>query len=472
MNWLDRVIGWLAPQVAARRAAARARLRAAEQFGYDAARQSRRTSGWVTRNTGPNAEVAAGAERLRARSRDAVRNFAHAARAVAAIAANAVGYGIIARSPDREAMRIWEEWIPICDATHGLDWYGFQHLVARAVVESGECFVRFRPRRPGDGIDPPLQLQVLEPEYLDSSKHGPTETGWRINGIEFDLVGRRVGYWLYPENPADTVRASAQASVLVPASEVLHIYRPDRPGQQRGVPWLAPALVRIYDLAEYEEAELVRKKIEACFAAFIVGGDPGRTLGAQRTEETRRIETFEPGMVAYLGHDEDVRFATPQPSSGYAEYVRMQLRAIATALNTPYEILTGDLSETSYSSIRAGMLEFRRYIETFRWHVLIPRLCQPVWDRVMALALDREVPVTWTPPKWDSVDPLKETEATQAMIRNGLITWRDAVAEMGYSPDEQLAEIAATNQAWDQAGIILDCDPRRVTVGGAKQREE
>ncbi|GIU74766.1 MAG: phage portal protein [Bryobacteraceae bacterium] len=476
MNWLDKVIGWFAPARAYRRVHARMSMQAAERFAYEAARSTRRTSGWLAPGTGPNAEIAGAADRLRNRSRDLVRNNAHAARVVAAISHNAVGTGIVARTPAREVAEAWRSWIEVCDADGTLDWYGIQTLVARAVVESGECLVRFRPRRREDGIWPPLQLQVLEPDYLDASKTGPTDNGYAISGIQYDLIGRRVGYWLYQSHPGERFApSSGLTSSFVPASEVLHIYRKDRPGQERGVPWLAPVIMRMRDLDEYEEAELVRKKIEACFSAFVVGGDPARTLGATRTDGTsgQRIEQFEPGMITYLSDAEDVRFATPQPNAGYADYVRHQLRAIATGLSTPYEILTGDLSQTNYSSIRAGLLEFRRMIEQFRWQVLIPQLCQPVWNRFTRdLGVEERVPVTWTPPKWEWVDPLKESAAVTAHIRSGLLTWREAVSEMGYDPDEQLAEIAATNQAWDEAGVVLDCDPRRVTQSGTQQKED
>lgn len=474
MNWLDRIIGWFDPARASRRVHARMSMAAAERFAYEAARRTRRTSGWLAPNTGPNAEIAGAAERLRARSRDLVRNNSFAARAVAAIAQNAVGTGIVARTPVRRVAEAWREWIEVCDADRALDWYGIQTLVARAVVESGECLVRFRPRRQEDGIRPPLQLQMLEPDYIDSSKNGRTETGYMLDGIQYDLIGRRVGYWLYSSHPGERlVGAGMPASSLVPAGEVLHIYRKDRPGQERGAPWLAPVIMRMRDLDDYEEAELVRKKIEACFAAFVIGGDPGRTLGAARTDATgQRVEQFEPGMITYLGDSEDVRFATPQPSAGYPEYVRHQLRAIAAGLGMPYEVLTGDLSQTNYSSIRAGLLEFRRMIEQFRWQVLIPQLCQPVWDRFTRdLGVEERVPVTWTPPRWEWVDPAKEADAIQTNIRNGLMTWREAVSEMGYDPDEQLAEIAATNAAWDAAGVVLDCDPRKVTQGGSVQKE-
>jgi lambda family phage portal protein len=404
-----------------------------------------------------------------------VRNNAFAARAVAAIAQNAVGTGIVARTRNAQASNLWRTWIEQCDADGAYDWYGLQTLVARTVVESGECLVRFRPRREEDGISPPLQLQVLEPDYLDSTRTGRTDTGYAIQGIQFDLVGRRVGYWLFDRHPGEAstlVGSTLPTSKLVPASEVLHVYRKDRPGQERGVPWLAPVIMRMRDLDDYEEAELVRKKIEACFAAFVVGGDPGRTLGASRTDagSAKRIESFEPGMIAYLSDSEDVRFATPQPSSGYPEYVRHQLRAVAAGLGMPYEVLTGDLSQTNYSSVRAGLLEFRRLIDQFRWQVLIPQLCQPVWKRVMSLA-GVDASVTWTPPKWEWVDPAKEAAAVQSNVRNGLTTLREAISEMGYDPDEQLAEIAATNKVLDQLGIVLDCDPRKVSVSGVQQKE-
>lgn len=474
MNWLDRIIGWFDPALASRRAHARMSMAAAERFGYEAARLTRRTSSWVAPSTGPNAEIARAADLLRARSRDLVRNNAFASRAVAAVVQNAVGTGIVARTPVGFVAEMWRRWIEICDADGMLDWYGLQALVARSVVESGECLVRFRPRRPEDGIKPPLQLQVLEPEYLDASKHGQTDTGYAISGIQYDLIGRRVGYWLYSWHPGERLPGVGMpTSSLVPASDVLHVYRKDRSGQERGVPWLAPVIMRIRDLDDYEEAELVRKKIEACFAAFVIGGDPARTLGAARTDVSgQRIEQFEPGMITYLADTEDVRFATPQPSAGYPEYVRHQLRAIAAGLGMPYEVLTGDLSQTNYSSIRAGMLEFRRMIDQFRWQVLIPQLCQPVWRRFLqALGVDDDVAVTWTPPRWEWVDPAKEAAAVETNIRNGLLTWREAVSEMGYDPDEQLAEIAETNAAWDTAGVVLDCDPRRVTQSGSVQKE-
>ena len=41
----------------------------------------------------------------------------------------------------------------------------------------------------------------------------------------------------------------------VPAAEVMHLFRSLRPGQLRGVPWMANAFVRLWELDQYDDAE-------------------------------------------------------------------------------------------------------------------------------------------------------------------------------------------------------------------------
>ncbi len=490
MNWLDRAITWFAPETGLRRIRAR---RAAElvRLAYEGARTGRRTDGWVTSGNSANAEIALALSKLRERSRDLIRNNPYAARAVVEIVGNAIGTGITAQaragSPElnRSIDATWSAWIDECDADGQLDFYGLQALVARTIVESGECLIRFRQRRSGDGLRIPVQLQVLEPDYLDQSKTQRTDTGYIIQGVEFDLVGRRTFYWLFGNHPGEVTQTSLRGSLVsarVAASEVLHIYRKDRPGQVRGVPWLAPVIITLRDLDEYEEAELVRKKIEACFAAFVTqpGGVEGPTLAPASTDANtgRRIESFEPGMIEYLRPGEEITFSTPSSSSGYRDYVATKQSTIATGLQLTYEQLTGDLSRVNYSSYRAGLLSFRNGIEAFRWLVFIPMFCIPVWDRFLAVAFAAGAtpdpgpfPAEWTPPGFGSVDPYKDSVATLNRIRTGTLTLRQAIAEQGYDPDAQLEQIAEINRVLDERGIVLDCDPRKVTKTGTGQKE-
>jgi len=489
-NWLDKAISWISPQAGLRRIRAR---RAAElvQLAYDGARNDRRTGGWITTGSSANAEIGAALAKLRERSRDLIRNNAYAARAVAEIVGAAIGTGITAQARsgdaglDARVNAVWQRWIEECDADGQLDFYGLQALIARTVVESGECLVRLRQRRPEDGLEVPLQLQVLEPDYLDHTITRKTETGYIIQGVEFDLIGQRIYYWLYGQHPGDVVqtgvRGGSMQSARVPASEVLHIYRKDRPGQVRGAPWLAPVMIVLRDLDEYEEAELVRKKIEACFAAFVTQpqGPDGPALGPLVQESAgHRIESFEPGMIEYLKPGEEITFANPTASTGYRDYVAAKQAQIATGLQLTYEQLTGDLSRVNYSSYRAGLLSFRAGIESFRWLVFVPMFCAPVWERFVevayaagAIPAPGPMQAEWTPPGFGSVDPVKDATATLLRLRTGTLTLRQAIAEQGYDPDAQLDQIAEINRLLDERGIVLDCDPRRVTRRGAEQKE-
>ncbi len=102
------------------------------------------------------------------------------------------------------------------------------------------------------------------------------------SGIEFDGLGRRVAYHLYRSHPDDGRLApmSGQGgldTVRVDASEIIHLYRVLRPGQIRGEPWLSRALVKLNELDQYDDAELVRKKTAAMFAGFVTRQSPRTT---------------------------------------------------------------------------------------------------------------------------------------------------------------------------------------------------
>lgn len=487
VNLLDRAVGWLAPQAGLRRARRRAAM-AMLARAYEGATLGRRTEGWIAAGTSANAEIGGAMHRLRERSRDLVRNNAYAAKAVQAVVSNLVGTGILPRARsgdsalDETTDKLWSRFAETCDADGLTDFSGLQALVVRAMVESGECLVRIRARRREDGLPLPLQLQLLEPDHLDAGKTGDLpDGGFVVQGVEFDPLGRRRAYWLYPVHPGEVamVRRASLASQPVPAASVLHLFDRLRPGQVRGAPWFAAVILKLRDLDDYDDAELVRKKIEACFAAFVTGADDEETLGASAADaEGRRIESFEPGMIEYLAPGKDVKFATPSHAGGYGEYMRVQLHAIAAGVGLTYELLTGDLSQVNYSSIRAGLLEFRRRMEALQWQLLVPGLCRPVWQRFVATSQaigalpDGVIEAEWTAPRFEAVDPLKDIQADILAVRAGLMTLKEAIARQGYDPAQVLAEIGETNAALDALGIVLDTDPRKATRTGAAKPME
>lgn len=469
-NLLDRVVSFVSPQAGLARARSRAALEMVR--GYEGAKTGRRTGGWVTGGTSANAEIAPALALLRGRSRDLMRNNPYAVKARQAFVGNAIGTGISAKFEQQGDL--WKRWIGgECDADGQHDFYGLQQLVAMTEFEAGECLVRLRWRRPDDGLSVPLQLQVLEPDYLDTLKSEALQNGgWIMHGIEFDALGRRVAYWLYDQHPGDSAPLlKGLTSRRIPAADILHIYRKERPGQVRGVPRMAPVMLKLRDLDDYEEAELVRKGIEACFAAIVTSqSDDGATVTDRVTDASgNQIESLGAGMVYYAKPGQDIKFGQPAPSGGYGEFTRDHKHAIAAGAGLTYELLTGDLSQVNYSSYRAGILEFRRTVEQYQWLTFIPMFCAPVAAAFQRAALlqsgRRSGAVEWTTPKWDWVDPVKDVAGELLEIAAGLKPWQESVRRRGYDPEVVLAQVKEDQEKFALAGVAIQID--KLALGAA-----
>ena len=302
LNFLDRFALAISPSWGQSRL--RARMIAQELARhYEAASMGRRTSNWTRAGTDANAAAGPSLASLRALARDLVRNNSWARNGLRVIANNTVGWGIMAKAVGgpsaATAMALWKAWSESpseCDADGRLTFAGIESLATRTTAESGEVLVRRRRRRPVDGLTIPLQLQVLEPDFIDTTKDGLVGDagGPIIQGVEFDKLGRRVAYWLYENHPGSSLLGTL-TSKRVPAEDIAHVFFSERPGQVRGVSWFAPAIVNLRDFDEFEDAQLMRQKIAACFAAFVTDIDgTGTAIGAQSAAD-ELIETIEPG---------------------------------------------------------------------------------------------------------------------------------------------------------------------------------
>ena len=466
---------------------------------HEAAGRGRRSLAWMPGNPGAVAAMLATSAELRGKSRDLVRRNAWAQAGIEAFVANAVGTGIKPQSLSgderfkAEVQALWRDWVEEADAAGQTDFYGLQSLACRAMLEGGECLIRLRSRRLEDGLSVPLQLQLLEPEHLPISLNADLPSGNVVrSGIEFDNMGRRVAYHLYRSHPEDGRLApmSGQGgidTVRIDAKEIIHLFRVLRTGQVRGEPWLSRALVKLNELDQYDDAELVRKKTAAMFAGFVTRQNPEDNLMGEGTADSQGISLagLEPGTLQILEPGEDIKFSDPADVGGsYSEFLRTQFRAVAAAIGITYEQLTGDLSGVNYSSIRAGMLEFRRRCEMVQHGVLVHQMCRPVWaawmkQAVLASALtapgfvrggpDRRrqyLAVKWIPQGWQWVDPEKEFKAMLLAIRAGLISRSEAISAFGYDAEDVDREIAADNQRADDLGLIFDSDARYTSKDG------
>lgn len=494
MRFLDRILGRSSTPPSA---PARQNIRRGARGEYDGATVGRRAAGWRRTRLDANGELTPAVQiALRAIARDLDRNNPWAQAGANKIAEHMVGTGITFQvyrngKVDDVLNKLAREHFDTraCDATGGHDLYGLQLLAARTIVVSGGALLRRRWRRKSDRLPMPMQLQLLEPDYIDMSRNGPMASapgvigGYYVHGIQFSPLGRREGYWLYNSHPG-SAKPLETSSAFVMARDVAHVFRADRPEQEHGASWFAPIILRLKDFGDYEDAQLTRQKIASAFAGYVKGDNDGQFPGIGTDADVADVDDpadrepldfVESGTVQYLRPGEEITFPNPPTVDGYMDYSRVSQRAIAAGLGVPYELLTGDLSQVSFISGRFGRLTFNRSLATWQWLMFIPKFCSAVeqWFLDAAEMLGHDiagVQMRWTPPKQEMLDPASEVPANRDAVRAGQKTPSQVIRENGDDPDTFWAEYAADLEKLDALGLILDCDPRRVTqVGNAVQ---
>lgn len=477
---IDGAIEPFAPAWAARRRAVRIGLDAVRQ--YDAAGRGRRTKGWKRPGTSADAENARGLIMLRNGAQDLVRNNKYAAAGVRQIVANMIGDGISVQlrhddpAIQRRAQDEWDRWAESKVDGNG-DFYEHQKLTARGVIVGGESLTVWHADRSG----PNGRLEGMEGDYLDQAKAERLTNGGRVvQGVQFDRDNGRSAYWFFDEHPGDAFFGGGHVSAPTPADHVDHVFERLRFGQTRGVSWLASVAMTLRDVGDIEDAVRMQQKVQACLSLVLTPPEDSSSspLGAGRDGDARPergVEALSPGLIFRARPGEQVQTVNPTQSGGAVEFIRQQLAAVSANM-APYHLMTGDVSQANYSSLRAAMLGHWSLLDDWQQNVMIPHAVRPALDRRMArLALetgDRRflaLKVAYALPVRRFVDPVKDLMGELIEVRSGLKLLSKSLAERGINVDDHLREIARLNGLIDELGLALDSDPRRLTDSGVLQ---
>lgn len=464
---------------------------------------NRLLSDWVTTTNSLDADLRKDLKRLRERSRDLVKNNDYARNAQRVITNNVVGQGITMQAAVK--MRrggkmddtangaieaAWERWKrkATCHTGGTLSFSDVERLVVNAMPESGEVFVRL-VRQSFGGSRVPLALEVIEADRLDVDKNERADrTGNEIRmGVERDEWGRPVAYWFKREHPGDYPFGAGvvdNTEVRVPARDVLHLYKPDRPGQTRGLPWLATAIMRMHHLQGFTEAEVIAARAEACRMGFITSPEDDAMQDGE--EAGQAVAVFEPGRIERLQPGESYQEAKPtRPGGQFEPFVRAMLRSMAAGIGVSYATLSRDYSDSNYSSSRLALLDDRD-----NWRVLqswlIDNFHRPVFEEWLELAVlsgELQLPgyeanpepfraVRWIPRGWNWVDPVKEIAAYKEAVRCGFTTLADVVGQQGGDLEDVMQQRQRELQMADDMDLVFDTDPNAVDKKGAFQPDE
>lgn len=467
-------------------ALSKAMLKGAAAIGsiraFDGGLASRRLKLVNTSSRAINSLVSTYGRQVRARARYLCANNPYAAAAKRVWVSGMIGDGIKPNPVTdgdtelkAELKRKWAEWSEYCDFDERLDFYGIQAMVAGELFAAGECFIRMLPADGPELLegDVPLTLQVLPSEMLDLADN----SNGRKMGIEFDGRGKRVAYWFYKSHPNDSTQSGTGEKVRVPAEEVVHIYDCMEPGQIRGVPVMVSSIVAMAMVDLYDDAETERKRTAALFAAFVTRPEIGQgnypLEGVNFEADSSLAEDaigLEPGAVVELKPGESVEFSKPADVGGsYEVFIYRQLSKVAAGIGVPYAYMSADLKQVNYSSMRAGLIDFRRRVSAFQKQVLVHQLCKRIRNRWMTDAvMSQAVSISpaeyasnmrqfmrcdWIATRWEWLDPVKDLQGEVLAVDNLLKPRSQVVESLGLDAEESDARAAEDKRRAEELGL-------------------
>lgn len=438
---------------------------ASSSFGsaYEGASMSDRMGDWGMSSGGPSADMGS-ISGLRRRARTLERNNPNAKKGIDSFVSNMVGTDISPSWPDikkdeqrEEIQALWDDSQAEADYYGVSDFYGTIDIICRSMVRDGEGLGRFHDVHPSEGLIVPLQVQLLEGDHLDLTYNDISPEG---NDIRYSIEwknGRRYKYWIYRDHPGEMfLQGTNLTRVGIPAHDMAHVFRPLRAGQARGISWMAPIILKLHDIDQYSDFEIQRKKAAALFGGFIYKDtQPGRQsqslVGGQKLGFDSGVQRIKVGGSTFpvLTGSDRIEFSqSADVGNNYLDFMRTEFRMIAAGLGITYEMLTGDLEGVNYTSLRAGLIEFRRLCEAIVMRTLIFQYCRPYGNRWVRTAILNGCLKTisiseymsnprmyhridWHPDGFDFVDPVKDRIAEKMDIRGGFDTRGNKVAKRG-----------------------------------------
>lgn len=474
---------------------------ATQRRSYAAAQVNRLTQGWSTVSASANSDIHRSLDAVRARSRQLARDDEFVNKWLAMVTTNVVGptgFRFQARvydtpaKPDTYANNAiesaWDRFCKtgVCDVTGAQNMVGICQLIIKAVARDGEYLAQII--RGKDAANPfGLALQVLDIDRLDTALNRPAEgTNNAIRmGVELNRFGRATAYWLKTAHPGDLYQTTSgvQGSRWnrVPAEDIIHGFIKDRPEQVRGMPWAHAAMVRLNNLGGYEEAAVIAARVGASKMGFFTTPDGQAEVVGTGTEDGTADGALtmdaDPGVFQSLPEGVQFQPFNPDyPTAMYADFVKANLRGIASGLGVAYHALANDLEGVSFSSIRSGTLEERdAWMAIQEWFsgsflervfsefiaaaLAFGQITMPNGSALPLSKIDRFSQHTWQARRWEWVDPLKDIEADIAAINAGLKSPQSVATKLGLDYEDLLIEIKAAQDMRAAMGIQLASIP-------------
>ena len=514
---MDRFLLSVLPKYGLNRIRAKAAINTLNSGGYITPGKTKKSMlSWFTSGGSADYDVLNDLNKSRSGSRDLYMNTPIATAAIRRLSTNTINAGLTVQSRidreylnlseeqsdtwERNAEREWKLWANSkdCDITRTSNFNQLQYLTFISFLMSGDVFALL-PYKALKTSPYQLRIQLIEGDQIsnpnDLSEMMPDD---KIRGgVEVDVNGTPIAYYIRSKHPGDYTgewkwKRVSIFGVTSGRRNVLHVFNKERPGQRRGMPFLAPVLEQLKQLTRLSEAELMGAIVAAYFTVFIknVPGDgrlaegfiPSTLEGAnqnnsliQDPDTTAGDKNYEmgSGSVITLDENEDISIADPKrPNDSFEPFFNAIVREIGASLELPAEWLM-QVFNTSYSAGRAAMLEAWKTVIKYRKN-FVADFCQPIYEELLTEAVingrlvapgfltDPLKKMAWCGTRWGGlgqgqIDPMKETKASILKVRNYLSTHEDESQSIGNCDWERTADrLAKEDKILKDKGLIVE----------------
>ena len=399
---------------------------------------------------------------LRTRARYEVQNNSYARGIVSTIANDTVGTG--------PRLQVLFDDDRLCEELeHDFSvWAKRVHLasklrtIRKALCQDGEAFA-ILAQNPNLKSNVKLDIRLVEADRVTDDKLNDDDSS--VDGITFDSFGNPKSYKVLKSHPGGTDNFGSDA-MIVPASNMIHVFRHDRPEQHRGIPEITSALPLFAHLRRFTLAVVTAAEAAADFAGVLYTDAPANGE-ADSVEPMDSIQLERNMLLTMPGGWKMAQVDPKQPVTTYAEFKHEILNEIARCLSLPYNIAACNSSGYNYAS---GRLDHQTYYKsiavdrsTIEEMVLDPIL--EMWLTEWRLVRKRDIDAcdchhVWFWDGHEHVDPQKEANAQSARLQSRTTSLQTEYARQGKDWETELKQIAKEKKLMEKLGIAPEeADP-------------
>lgn len=324
-----------------------------------------------------------------------------------------------------------------------------------------------------------LCLEPVELDQLDSNKDYDSGTGNRIvDGIELDQFNEPVAYYISKRFPSEC----SSKTFRIPASDIINLFDRERATSVSGISRLASSVMNFKNIASFRADTMTLARVATGYGLFVETANPEDFYDMQAPTDEQDIDYVTPGAVHYLRPGEKIQAVNAlHPGTTYGPFVKSELQSASVGSGMSYESVSNDGANTNFSGARQMMLferamlrytfsifEEQLYSRIYEWfiefEVSFGGLRMPNFDRLR----HRYLRVSWSRPKTEWVDPLKDAKAASEEIAMGANTITDFCETNGRDIEEIVATRKYEKQLFEKAGLVY---PQTIESGDNQNEE-